>query len=166
MRELTFEVKEFIEQNIDLIEENRWDEVYDNATFNLDSESTGAFTKAMLDIGLDPIREQGLDYIPDYYLSDSTLTTYDIPSNVHHLGEGCFSYSGLSSITIPESVSTLGNYVFYECELLEEVIVLGNIVDMGSRVFWGCSDSLVIRCKQDSAIDTYAREMNLTVEYI
>ena len=83
MRELTFEVKEFIEQNIDLIEEKRWDEVYDNAEFNLDSESTGAFTKAMLDVGLDPIREQGLDYIPDYYLSDSTVTTYDIPSNVH-----------------------------------------------------------------------------------
>lgn len=166
MSELTFEVKEFIEQNIDLIEEKRWDEVYDNASFNLDSESTGKFTKAMLDIGLDPIAEQGLDWIPDYYLSDVNLTTFNIPDTIHHLGEGCFSYSSLKSITIPESVETLGDYVFYECAKLEEVIVLGDIRDIGSRVFYDCSENLVVKCKENSPVDIYCHQMNINVEYL
>ena len=63
--ELTFEVKEFIEDNIDLIEDRAWDQVYDNARFNLDSESMGLFTEAILSIGETPL--DVLEYIPDYY---------------------------------------------------------------------------------------------------
>ena len=166
MSELTFEVKEFIEQNIDLIEDKRWDEVYENATFNLDSESTGKFTKAMLDIGLDPIAEQGLDWIPDYYLSDTSIVEFDIPNTIHSLGEGCFSYTSIIKIIIPESVKTLRDYVFYECSALKEVTFLDDVVDIGSRVFYGCPDELVIKCKKNSYVDEYTHLMNLNVEYI
>ena len=166
MKQLTFEVKEFIEENIDLIEENRWDEVYDNASFNLDSDSTGMFTKAMLDIGLDPVAEQGLDWIPDYYLSGTSITEFTIPNTLHSLGEGCFSYSSLKTITIPESVETLRDYVFYECANLEEVIVLGDTRDIGSKVFYGCSENLVVKCKEKSPVDIYCHQMNIHVEYI
>ena len=166
MGTLTFEVKEFIEDNIDLIEENRWDEVYDNAAFNLDSDSTGIFTKAMLDIGLNPITEQGLDWIPDYYLSGTSITKFTIPNTIHSLGEGCFSYSSLEKITIPASVKTLRDYVFYECGTLKEVTFIDDVVDIGSRVFYGCSDELVIKCKENSYVDEYTHQMNLNVEYI
>ena len=166
MSELTFEVKEFIEQNIDLIEEKRWDEVYDNASFNLDSDSTGAFTKAILDIGLDPITEQGLDWIPDYYLSSTSITSFNIPNTIHSLGEGCFSYSAIKRITIPESVETLRDYVFYDCANLEEVVVLGDTKDIGSRVFYGCSENLVVKCKENSPVDIYCHQMNINVEYL
>ena len=166
MNELSFEVKEFIEDNIDLIEEKRWDEVYDNATFNLDSDSTGQFTQAVLSIGLDPIAEQGLDWIPDYYLSSTSITSFNIPNTIHSLGEGCFSYSSLRRIIIPASVQTLRDYVFYECNKLEEVIFLGDVRDIGSKVFYNCSLDLVISCKKNSYVDEYADQMNIRVNYI
>ena len=164
MGTLTFEVKEFIEDNIDLIEENRWDEVYDNAAFNLDSDSTGIFTKAMLDIGLNPITEQGLDWIPDYYLSGTSITKFTIPNTIHSVGEGCFSYSSLEKITIPESVKTLRDYVFYGCGQLKEIIFLGDITDIGSRVIYGCSEDLKIICKKGSHISEYY--IGMKMEYI
>ena len=166
MSKLSFEVCYFIEENIELIEEKRWDEVYDNALFNLDSESTGKFTQAMLSLGIDPIAEQGLDWIPDYYLSDVAITEFSIPNTIHSLGEGCFSYSDLKRITIPASVETLRDYVFYECAKLEEVIVLGDLSDIGSKIFYGCPENLVVKCKEDSPFGIYCRHMNMNVEYI
>ena len=167
MKQLTLRLKEFIEENIDLIEENRWDEVYENASFDLDStDSTGMFTEAMLDIGLDPIAEQELDWIPDYYLSGTSITEFTIPNTIHSLGEGCFSYSSLKTITIPASVETIRDYVFYECANLEEVIVLGDTRDIGSKVFYGCPENLVVKCKERSPFETYCHQMNIHVEYI
>ena len=168
MIELTPEVKEFIEDNIDLIENNCWDQIYDNATFTLDSESTGVLTTILLHQGIDPIELQGLDYIPDYYLSDAPISSFRIPRAIHSLGEGCFSYTGLTSITIPENVKVLRDYVFYECAVLTKVTFEGscNGVDIGSRVFHGCPDELVIRCKKGSDVDTYAHWMKYNVEYI
>ena len=166
MSELTFEVKEFIEQNIDLIEEKRWDEVYDNASFNLDSDSTGIFTKAMLDTGFDPIKEQELDWIPDYYLSSTSITHFAIPNTIHSLGEGCFSYSSLQRIIIPKSVETLRDYVFYECSKLTNITFLGDVKDIGSDIFYGHSVDLIVKCKEGSYIADYCTEQNIKVEYI
>lgn len=166
MSTLPFEVKEFIEQNIDLIEEKRWDEVYDNATFNLDSESTGKFTEAMLKLGIDPLSEQGLDWIPDYYLSDSSIIDFKIPKIVHSLGEGCFSYSSLQRIIIPKSVETLRDYVFYECSKLTDIMFLGDVKDIGSDIFYGHSVDLIVKCKEGSYIADYCTEQNIAVEYI
>lgn len=163
---MEYVIKEFIEDNIDLIEEKDWDTVYDNAVFNLDSTSVGLFTVAMLKAGLNPIEEAGLDYIPSYYLSDVHLVSTKIPDGIHLLSEGCYCYSKLEKITIPESVEEIGDYVFYGCASLKEVTVLGHIRSVGSQVFHDCHEDLVIRCKEGSVMDMYAQDCNLTVEYI
>lgn len=166
MGTLSFEVKEFIEDNIELIEQNRWDEVYDNASFNLDSESTGAFTKCILDLGIDPISEQGLDYIPDYYLSDTDITKYTISERIHQLGTGCFSYTNLHSILIPKSVTQIDNYAFHSCLNLRYVTILCDTVIIGDAVFVNCPESLTLICREGSYAESYAKENSIKVEYI
>ena len=161
MGSLTFEVKEFIEDNIDLIEDRAWDQIYDNARFNLDSESTGGFTLVMLYIGEDPL--ETLDYIPEYYLSDANIESFNIPNHILELSEGCFSYSSLKEITIPDSVTTIGMYAFYECPQLKRVVIPSSVQNIEGNSFYPFDG--VIVCKEGSAAEMYAINCNIDVEY-
>lgn len=161
MGTLTFEVKEFIEDNIDLIEDRAWDQIYDNARFTLDSESTGGFTLAMLDIGEDPL--DTLDYIPDYYLSDAKIESFNIPNHILELCEGCFSYSSLKKIIIPDSVTTIGMYAFYECPLLKRITIPPTVTSIEGNAFQ--NTDCVIVCKEGSEADNIAKFNELEVEY-
>lgn len=161
MGTLTFEVKEFIENNIDLIEDRAWGQIYDNARFTLDSESTGGFTLAMLDIGEDPL--ETLDYIPDYYLSDAKIEYFNIPNHIYLLAEGCFAYSSLREIVIPDSVTTIGMYAFYDCSQLKRVVIPPTVTSIEGTAFQ--HTDCVIVCKQESEADNLAKFHDLEVEY-
>lgn len=168
MVELTFEVKEFIEQNIDLIEQKMWDKVYDNADFTLDSENTGNLTTILLDSGLDPIFEQGLSYIPKYYLSDQKITTFEIPSNITALKEGCFSYSTIQEITIPEAVQEIDDYVFCDCASLKEVTIFSYTAFISKTAFAYCPKNMIVYCYEGSQVAYRLAELDegFKVEYI
>lgn len=161
MGSLTFEVKEFIEDNIDLIDDRAWDQIYDNAKFTLDSESTGGFTLAMLDIGENPL--ETLDYIPDYYLSDAKIESFNIPNHIHELCEGCFSFSSLKEIIIPDSVTTIGMYAFYECPQLKRVVIPPSVHNIEGNSFYPFDG--VIVCKEGSVAELHAINCNIEVEY-
>ena len=161
MGTLTFEVKEFIEDNIDLIENKAWDQIYDNAKFTLDSESTGKFTEAMLAIGEDPL--ETLDYIPEYYLSDAKIESFTIPNHILELSEGCFAYSSLKEIVIPDSVTTIGMYAFYECPQLKRVVIPPSVQNIEGNSFYPFDG--VIVCKEGSAAEIHAINCNIDVEY-
>lgn len=45
------------------------------------------------------------------------LKSIDIPSSVKTIGAQCFSYTGLESATIPSSVTSIEDNVFYNCNL-------------------------------------------------
>ena len=50
------------------------------------------------------------------------LTTYSIPNSVTTIGVRAFEHcSALTSVTIPDSVTTIGDYAFYGCDALKEV---------------------------------------------
>lgn len=161
MGSLTLEVKQFIEDNIDLIEDRAWDQIYDNARFTLDSESTGGFTLAMLDIGEDPL--ETLDYIPDYYLSDAKIESFYIPNHIHELCEGCFAYSSLKEIVIPGSVTTIGMYAFSECPQLKRVTIPPTATSIEGNAF--LNTDCVIVCEKESAADKLASFYDYRVEY-
>lgn len=52
----------------------------------------------------------------------SGLTSITIPEGVTSIGDGAFEYSGLTSITIPESVTSIGNDAFSGCSGLTSVL--------------------------------------------
>lgn len=161
MPNLTFELKEFIENNIELIEDRAWDQIYDNARLALDSESTGNFTLAMLEIGEDPL--ETLDYIPDYYLSDAKIESFNIPNHIHELFEGCFSFSSLKEIVIPDSVTTIGMYAFYACPQLKRVVIPPSVQHIEGNSFYLFEG--VIVCKENSAAERIAKFYDYKVEY-
>ena len=69
----------------------------------------------------------------------SGLTSITIPSSVTSLGASCFEgCSGLTSITIPSSVTSLGDFCFYGCRGLTSITIPSSVTSLGNDCFWGC----------------------------
>ena len=67
------------------------------------------------------------------------LTSITIPSSVTSLGESCFKDCiGLTSITIPSSVTSLGKSCFSNCRGLTSITIPSSVTSLGKSCFSGC----------------------------
>ena len=81
------------------------------------------------------------DKLGNYAFSGcSGLTSLTIPSCVTSIGycafEGC---SGLTSLTIPSCVTEIGNYAFCYCSGLTSLTIPSGVTSIGDEAFEGCS---------------------------
>ena len=69
--------------------------------------------------------------------------TVAIPSTINKLPvtsieKEAFYGAKMISVTIPSSVTTIGDNAFYDCTSLASVTILPGVTSIGSRVFWDC----------------------------
>ena len=70
----------------------------------------------------------------------SGLTSITIPDSVTSIGQSAFSgCSGLTSIIIPDSVTSIGSYAFRDCSGLTSITIPDSVTSIGSGAFSGCS---------------------------
>ena len=70
----------------------------------------------------------------------SGLTSITIPSSVTLLGDGCFrSCVALTSITIPSSVTSLGGNCFSYCSSLTSITIPSSVTSLGGNCFYACN---------------------------
>ena len=81
------------------------------------------------------------DKLGDYAFQDcSGLTSLTIPSSVTSIGEGVFEgCSGLTSLTIPSGVTSIGYYAFSGCSGLTSLTIPSSVTSIGDGAFNGCS---------------------------
>ena len=69
-----------------------------------------------------------------------SLTSVTIPDSVTSIGSYAFYYcSGLTSITIPDSVTSIGSSAFEDCSGLTSVTIGNGVTSIGSYAFEDCS---------------------------
>ena len=69
----------------------------------------------------------------------SGLTSVTIPNSVTSIGNGAFyGCSGLTSITIPNSVTSIGHFAFNYCSGLTSVTIPNSVTSIGNYAFSSC----------------------------
>lgn len=82
---------------------------------------------------------KNLDHIPDFFFSDSSISSIVIPSNIKSIGEFAFvNCFNLKRVTIPDSVTDIGRSAFRGCRSLTSITIPSNVTDIGSYAFAGC----------------------------
>ena len=74
------------------------------------------------------------------YAIGNTATSYTIPEGVTSIGDYAFSgCSSLTSITILEGVTSIGDYAFSGCSSLTSITIPERVTSIGSDAFSNCS---------------------------
>ena len=81
------------------------------------------------------------DKLGNYVFYDcSGLTSLTIPSSVTSIGDSAFrGCSGLTSLTIPSGVTSIGFQTFYGCSGLTSLTIPSSVTSIGNCAFSGCS---------------------------
>lgn len=70
----------------------------------------------------------------------SGLMSVTIPNSVTYIGESVFSNcDGLTSVTIPTSVISIGKSAFNSCSSLLSVTIPSSVTSIGEYAFWRCT---------------------------
>ncbi len=85
--------------------------------------------------------------VPDGVLSISysfynctSLTSVTIPDSVTSIGASAFyGCTSLASITIPDSIERIGDEAFYNCTSLTSIIIPDSVTSIGDSAFSGCT---------------------------
>ena len=81
-----------------------------------------------------------LAYAGHLYMNGNEIKDLVIPNSVTSMGDYVFySCSGLASVTIPNSVTSMGNYVFYSCSGLASVTIPNSVTSIGDYAFYNCA---------------------------
>ena len=106
---------------------------------------------SILDLSDAKIVEGGSDYWEGSYTSNDNLgdhafygctglTSLTIPSSVTSIGDYAFyECCGLTSLTIPSSVTSIGYAAFYDCSSLTSLTIPSSVTSIGRSAFSGCS---------------------------
>ena len=69
----------------------------------------------------------------------TNLTSVTIPNSVTSIGNKAFwACIGLTSVTIGNSVTSIGSSAFSRCRSLTSVTIPNSVTSIGSYAFWGC----------------------------
>lgn len=75
----------------------------------------------------------------------SSLTNIALPSSLIYIDDSAFMWSGLESISIPQSVTKIGTRAFNSCKNLKKVIFNNETPpELGDYVFGSCNSELTI----------------------
>ena len=103
--------------------------------------STSSTTGTTYDIpsSLKSVTVTGGEIIYGAFYNCSGLTSVTIPDSVTSIGESAFNgCSGLTSIAIPDSVTSIGYEAFSRCFGLTSVTIPNSVTSIGESAFYGC----------------------------
>ena len=133
------ELSKFIKAHVNEINNNNFAKVYEDTNDSLTPcLLTSKLTELFLDAGLEPL--EYMQAVPANYLAYSKLTSITIPENITSIGRCAFSgCDGLMNITIPDSVTSIGSAAFENCSGLTSIVIPDSVTSIDHWAFQYCT---------------------------
>ena len=74
-----------------------------------------------------------------FFIKERTLSSVTLGDQVEYLTDWMFAYAPITSIEIPNSVTSIGELTFYDCEKLTSVTIPSSVTSVGDEAFKECS---------------------------
>ena len=75
------------------------------------------------------------------FYDNDNITSVLIPDSVTTIGDGAFcNCSNLTSVVIGDSITTIGDHAFYNCDGLTSVVIPDSVTTIGKEAFQYCSN--------------------------
>ena len=108
-----------------------------------------------------PNNYNGENYVigNDAFKGCSGLTSIEISNSVTSIGNSAFyGCSGLTSIEIPNSVTSIGDSAFEGCSSLASIVIPNSVTSIGNSAFEGCNNIKFLEINT-SSVGTMFRDM-------
>lgn len=144
-------LKGFIEDNISLIEDRDFKELYKKAYSINNVFNVGDLTHVLYSIGIDLLED--LTYIPAaFFESCDALIEVEIPIHIERIDESAFyDCNNIYSITVPKNVVELASWSLAGCEELRKIVILSDLKRIDRLAFGQLPKLEVIYCTQKTA---------------
>ena len=86
-----------------------------------------------------PWMSNPLQLAHNLYLNGVLVSDLIVPDGVISIGYQAFRGCNLTSVTIPNSVTSIGGYAFLQCSQLMSVTIPNSVTNIGNGAFSGCS---------------------------
>lgn len=105
------------------------------------------------------------------YGDESIYGNYAIKAGTKVIADYAMAGCSIESVTIPSSVTNIGDYAFRNCSSLESVTIPSRVTSIGDSVFDGCSSLASINVEKENSICTsvdgvlFSRDMATLIKY-
>lgn len=77
----------------------------------------------------------------------TSLGTVELPIGLNEIKADLFNSSGIESLDIPESVTSIESEAFLLCRKLKQINIGSRLKKIEENLFWGCPNSIEVHIK-------------------
>lgn len=131
-------VQKFIEENIELLDSNNFDKLYQKLHEETVGSNVSELTEVLIAADIDPL--EYLRYVPESFMEMSMYRWVpEMPQNIRYIAKFAFYASDVMDAIIPGHIKFIGERAFESCAELETLKIFHGCEELRESCFCDCN---------------------------